>query len=231
MNVADLIKGVQTDLDDPDGTYFTPDYITGFLRQVYKKLANKLRLTDSDFDERIVELPNIQAGTPDLSAFQKTGQPLEELLTPRGIEWKLPGQDSRFYRLADGPLDKVRDVPDPGFPRLDSWAFITQIVRLSKMSVNLDLRLTGDFLPDPMVAPDDQSQLPVSADVPFQTMLALRVAEANGRDKTIKYLSAELVDELDDVQIALVKGQQGQPRRLGRMNGRFPGRDLTIYKQ
>jgi hypothetical protein len=229
MTLAELIKGVQFDLDDPDGTWADDAYVLGFVRKAYKKLATKLRLTESDFDERIIELPSVIAGAPDLGAYQAAGKPLESLMTPTMVEWKLPGQDASYYRAANGPLDKLPDVPAPGQPALPAWGFIGNKIVLAAFSTALDLRVTGVFLPDPMVQTSDVSQLPVSADVPLQTMLALACAEANGRDKLKQSLALNLIDELDDVRIEMTKAQQGVPaRRIGRMNRRFGGGNTGI---
>lgn len=232
MTLDDLIKGVQYDLDDPEATYTDPDYILGFLPKTLKKLANKLNLADDAFDEQIVELPGVQAGTPNLSAFQVTGQPLAGLYNPRIVEWKLPGQDASFYRPAEGPLDKLPDIAPPGVNTLNAWAWIGKVLLLSAFNVALDIRVTGDFIPQAMIAGDDKSPFPVSVDAPLQTMLALAVAKANGRDKLIASLNAELTDELDDVMIAMVKGQQGVPaRRFGSMNRNRPSTGPVILKQ
>jgi hypothetical protein len=220
MNVIQLIRSVQAKLDDPDGTYITPDYVLSFVEDTYEELANSLRLTDSDFDERVLELPGVQAGLPDLSSYAQPGKPLEELLTPRMLEWKLPGQGANFYRAAAGPLDKLPDVPDPGIPQITAWTFLGRVIQITKTSTALDLRITGDFLPDPLVSGDDQSQLPVNANAPFKTKVALAIAKARGMDKLMKSLSDDLTDQLDDVEVALTKMQQSGSRRLGRLNRR-----------
>lgn len=228
MTLSELIEGVQADLDDPEATWADQAYIMGFLRKAYKKLATKLRLTNNDFDERVIELPSVTAGVPDLSSYQAATKQLEFLIEPSIIEWRLPGLDSSHYVEARGPLDKVPDLADPGLPQLVAWGFIGRVITLTKFSTALDLRVTGTFLPAPMVQPDDQSQLPVAADVPLQTMLALACAEANSRAGLIKTLSANLADEIDDVRIELTKAQQGVPaRRVGRMNRRTGGGGST----
>lgn len=232
MTLDELIKGVQYDLDDPEATYADPDYILGFLPKTLKKLANKLNLADDAFDEQSVELPSVQAGTPSLQAYQQTGKPLAGLYNPRVVEWKLPGQDPSFYRPAEGPLDKIPDIAPPGTNALNAWGWIGKILVLSLFNVAIDIRVTGDFIPQPMVAMDDKSPFPVSVDVPLQTMLAWSIAKANGRDKLISSLGKDLEDEIDDVMIAMVKQQQGVPaRRFGRMNGRPPITGPVILKQ
>src|SRR5438270_70379 len=110
MNAQDIVKRVQAKCDDPDGTYITPDYVMVFMQDEYERIANKLRTIDDSFDEQVVELPTVAPGTTDLNAYQAAGKALDGLVTPRRVEWKLAGQLPIYYRDAEGPLDKVRDV-------------------------------------------------------------------------------------------------------------------------
>jgi hypothetical protein len=218
MQVSDIATRVAFKLDDPDQTYITPDYVMGFMQDVYEWLYNKLRLTGNQFSEEAVIVPNVNAGIPNLDGYMAAGNELATLLQPRMIRWRLPGQDSTLFRRADGPLDAVRDLSN-GIPALDSWAFLRQSIKLSNFSVNLDLEVTGDFLFDPLTAPDSQIQIAQNMNRCFACKLASEIGgKARGNDKWMTTYEADADDALDDLRIAMVRADQGKTERLGRMS-------------
>ena len=218
MQVFDIISRVQFLCDDIDGTYVTVEYVSAGMQHAYDWLFNKMALVDSQFDQYVVELPGVQAGVPDLSAYQADGQPLALLLQPRMIRWKLPGQDKTYYRRADGPLTLPRDMPDSGYPMIDSWAWSRHNILLSKFSTALDIEITGDFLFDPLTAPDSQILLAKNLNRCFACKLASEVGKARGNDKWVTLYSADADEAYDDVAIAMVKARQAIPNRVARMS-------------
>src|SRR5579859_7515482 len=101
LKVGDVIKRVAAKCDDPDQTYITNDYVMGFVPDVYEWMYNQFKLTGSQFDTEVIILGNVAAGTSTLDAYQTSGKPLESLLTPRMIRYRLPGQDATNWRRAD----------------------------------------------------------------------------------------------------------------------------------
>jgi hypothetical protein len=218
MQLSDIASRVAFKLDDPDQTYVTPDYVAGFAQDVYEWLYNKLRLTGNQFAEEAVIVPNVNAGIPTLDGYMAAGQLLATLLQPRMIRWRLPGQDASFFRRADGPLDAVRDLPN-GIPVLDSWAFLRQSIKLSNFSTALDLEVTGDFLFDPLVAPESQLQIAMNMNRCFSCKLASEIGgKARGNDKWQTTYEADADDALDDLAIAMTKANQGKTERVARMS-------------
>lgn len=220
--LSDIIARVQSLLDDPDGTYIDDGYVTGFAQNVYDVLYNRMRLYGHQFSEIDVELPSVAAGTPDLSAFQATGKPLALMVQPRMIEWKLPGQDATYYAPADGPVDKVRDIV-PGITALDSWAWLRRKIFLSRFSTALDLRVTGDFLFDPLTEGASPIEIEINANPVLAYMIAEEIAGARGNDKWLALYKRKGDDAFDDLNIAMVKAQQATTRRVGKINRRVPG--------
>lgn len=218
--LRDIITRVQFKCDDPDATYITSDYVLGFAQDVYEWLYNKLRLTDYQFDEQIIILPAVPAGTPDLVTFQQPSGPLEQLVQPRMVRWRLPGQDATYWIIADGPLDEVRDVAAAGLPVLDSWAWTRYILRLSNFSTALDLEITGNFLFDPLTATDSPLEISQTANRVLSCKLASEVGKAKGNDKWMNSYSADADDALDDLMIEITKADQGKTHRVGRMSRR-----------
>lgn len=224
MRFRDIIRRVQAKCDDLDGTYVTDDYVMAFAGDAYDWIYGKLRLADSDFDEQVVVLPNVAAGTPDLNGFQGDQQPLATLVQPTMVRWKLAGQPVVNWCRADGPLDYVRDI-QPGIPALDSWAWIKYSLKLSNTSAALDLEVTGDFLFDPLTDGESQVQISLAANRCFACKIASEIGKARGNDKWVKTYEADAIDALDDLAIAMTKADQAKTARVGRMSRRGPGRN------
>lgn len=217
MQMLDIIARVAAKCDDPDQTYITTDYVMGFVNDVLDWLYNEFKLTGSQFDTSIVPLSAVPAGSPDLNTYQASGQPLATMILPRMVRWKLPGLDPTYWRRADGPLDYVRDI-QPGIPILDSWAWQRYSLKLSNFSTALDLEITGDFLYDPVTAPDDQIQISQNANRVFSCKLASEVGKARGNDKWVKTYGDDADDALDSLKIAMTKANQAKTERVGRIS-------------
>ena len=219
MKASDIIKRVQTKLDDPDGTYITDDYALAHIQGAYDDLYNELTLAGYQWDQQIALLPGVAAGTPDLSTYMVDGQPLAALVRPRMIEWKLAGIDDVNYRRADGPLDAVRDVP-LGIPLLDSWAWLRSNIYLSRFSSAIDLRITGEFLFDPLKSTDDPVTILKTATQVLVYYTCESIGDARGNDKWSKKYGAKGDLQVDLLFIAMTKANQAKTRRVGRMSNR-----------
>jgi hypothetical protein len=222
MQLLDITRRVQAKCDDTDGTYVTSDYIAGFAQDVYEWMSIKFSLVDTSFDEVILILPAVPAGTPDLNGYMAANQPLATMVQPWMVRWKLPGQDASLFNKADGPLDYVRDVGQ-GIPRLDSWAWIKNSLKLSNFSTALDLEISGEFLFDPLTSPDNQLQMSQMANRAFACKLASEVGKARGNDKWVTTYSADADEAIEDLQIKMVKFNLKKTRRLSRMSRPRPG--------
>ena len=202
----------------------------GFVQDVYDWLFGKLRLANNQFDEEVVILPAVMAGSPDLNQFQATAQPLAGMVLPKTIRWKLPGQSNLYWRMSSGPLDYPREL-NPGGPFLDSWAWIRYSVKLAMFSTALDLEITGDFAFDPLTDPDAQIVMTQLANRTFSCKLASEVGKARGNDKWVATYGADADDALDDLTIALSKENQKKTHRVARMSRRgTTGGNTTITR-
>lgn len=227
MQLSDIAARVRAKVDDPDATYVTDDMILGLANDAYDWLFAKMRLTNSGFDDSIVILPSVPAGSPDLNQYQASGQPLETLIRPRMLRWRLPGTDARFFRRADGPLDYVRDIQN-GIPAIDSWTWERYSIGLSNFSTPLDIEISGEFLFDPLTAPDSQIQISKIANRVLSCKIAAEVGKARGNDKWVQTYEADATDALDDLDIALTKENQAKTARVGKISrvGAGQGRNL-----
>lgn len=216
MQLLDIISRVQFKCDDLDGSYITAEYCSAGAQEVNEWLYLKLLDVDHTFDTISMVLPNVQAGIPDLSAYQANGQPLATLVQPRMVRWKLPGQDASFFRKADGPVDFARDIQP--VPYLDSWAWTRYNILLSKFSTNLDLEVTGDFLFDPVNAPESAMEISLIANRCFSCKLAAEVGKARGNANWIQLYSADADEAIDDLRLAISRARQGNTERVARMS-------------
>jgi hypothetical protein len=226
--LSDIISRVQFMLDDPEGTGDgDPDYITGFAQNQYDRLYNKLRANGHNFDQLTVELAAVPAGVPDLGQYQVPGGLLALMVQPRMLEWKLPGQDASNYLAASGPLDKVPDAV-ASIPQLSAWAWTRRKLLLSRFSTPLDLRVTGDFLFDPLTDGNSPIEIELVANPVLAFGIAVAVAKARGRKQNVIDYAPDLEDSFDDINIALTKANLSKTRRVGRMSRRETGTGFTL---
>lgn len=217
MDVATIDTTVRSLLEDQNADYADDPYLQGPLTLCYTELANKLRLCNPDFDEFTVELPNVLAGTPDLSGFSTTGQPLNFLIEPIRIEWKLPGQDATFYRSAE-KLSKVRDLMAPGISAIDCWSWTHLAIFLSRFNVNLDIRVTGEFMFPPLSTGSDQALIGLNALPAMAYAIATVIAMKRGNQQWVTNYGAKTDENFDTLNIGMCKGRQGKTERVGRMD-------------
>lgn len=228
MKLHDIVSRVAAKCDDSDMTYITPEYVIGFVAEAYEWVYGKLNLTDDAFNEEIVILPAVPAGSPDLINYQQEGGLLEQLERPRMIRWRLPGSDATYWRRADGPLDAPRDMPQAGYPYLDSWCWLKQSVELSNFNTALDLEVTGDFLFDPLTDPDSPIEISKLANRALSCKIASEVGKARGNDKWVTLYSADADEAIDDLAIKLVKANQAISHRVARMSRGNQGNHTNI---
>lgn len=228
LQVKDIAARVAAKCDDQEQTYVTPEYLMGFVQDVSDWLFGKLRLANNQFDEEVVVLPAVDAGTPTLDKFQQDAKALSAMVLPKILRWRLPGQDNRFWRKADGPLDYPREL-NPGGVYLDSWAWIRNSVKLANFVTALDIEVTGDFMFDPLTDPESALSMTLLANRTFTCKLASEVGKARGNDKWTTNYSNDADDALDDLLLALSKENQKKTHRLARINRRSTAGGNTSF--
>lgn len=221
MQLSDITKRVQAKHDDPDGTYITPEYVTGFAQDTYDWLFAKLRLVGWDNTEEILVLPAVPAGLPNLDQYQVAGQPLATMVAPRMIRWKLPGQDPTYFQ--ESAFLDVPNTIENGAAYLDSWAWLRYSIKLSNYNCALDLEITGEFFFDPLTSQESQIQISIAANRCFASKIACEAAKARRIPDWVTQYGADADEAYDDLAIAMTKANQGKSRRLGRMNRRGNG--------
>lgn len=228
MNYADLKARIRDLVDDPAGDEFCTDaYLQNKVAQRYDDLYNDLRNTGSSFDETVVEILNVQAGTKDLSAQDAPGKPLALLIRPRVFEWKLAGTDPINY--AEAKLaDRLRDVQANQF--IESWEWREYVIYFTPAAVAVDIRIRGEFL---FTALRDDAD-PIVAGQNMLSCLAYMTAELIGIVKGNKAWEDSYLrlgnQAFDVVAAMLTKADLQKTRRVGRQSRRQLPRGYVNFR-
>lgn len=218
MDLTTLKSRIRSLVDDPDATYATDAFLLPLINQKYEELYNRMLSTGAEFERKVVELFNVPAQTQDLSAYGLSSQPLELLVEPLNLDWKLAGLDNTNYTTAT-LVDKVRDViPNQS---IDDWEWRAGIIYFTPCTANVDIRVRGDFLP--AVLADDKDQV-LSTVKHFSNALAYGAAALVGLVRgnqgwTQSYTMLQ-DNAVDDVMQYLARKDQQKLRRIAPMTRR-----------
>src|SRR5206468_12785753 len=143
MDLTTVKTRIRSLVDDPDATYATDAFLLPLINQKYEELYNRMLSTGAEFERKAVELFNIPAQTQDLSAYSLAGQPLELMIQPLSLEWKMAGLDNTNYKPAS-LVDKVKDVLADQL--ISEWEWRAGLIYFTPCVLAVDLRIRGDFL-------------------------------------------------------------------------------------
>jgi hypothetical protein len=219
-----LKKRVRALIGDPDGDFATDAYLVPLINQAYDAAINYLAGTCSPFMTQLQVVPNLPAGTVDLTEQAKPDNPLFGLMNPLEIEYKQAGQPETNYCFAKR-LDILPNVsPAGGWPtRGLCWEWRSYILYLTPLGYAADFRVRGEFRPPALL--QDGNVITVH---PLMTpALAFLTAALIGSERLngsyVQDYGPKGENTLDDIAAELVRQQQGTSSRLGRMGGRGRG--------
>ncbi|PYP89418.1 MAG: hypothetical protein DMG65_13725 [Candidatus Angelobacter sp. Gp1-AA117] len=220
MDLTTLKSRLRALVDDPDATYATDAFLLPLINQKYEELYNRMLSTGAEFERKAVELFNVPAQTQDLSAYSLTGQPLELMVQPLSLEWKMAGLDNTNYKTAS-LVDKVRDVAADQF--ISEWEWRAGIIYFTPSVLAVDVRIRGDFLFASLVSEGDQ----VTAGKNFGHALAYGCAAliglVRGNQAWVQAYTMLQDNAIDDVMQYLTRKDQAKVRRVGRTSRRRIG--------
>ena len=220
MDLTTLKSRLRALVDDPDATYATDAFLLPLINQKYEELYNRMLSTGAEFERKAVELFNVPAQTQDLSAYSLTGQPLELMVQPLSLEWKMAGLDNTNYKTAS-LVDKVRDVAADQF--ISEWEWRAGIIYFTPSVLAMDVRIRGDFLFGSLVRHGDQ----VTAGKSFGHALAYGCAAliglVRGNQAWVQAYTMLQDNAIDDVMQYLTRKDQAKVRRVGRTSRRRIG--------
>jgi len=149
-----------------------------------------------------------------------TGQPLELMVQPLSLEWKMAGLDNTNYKTAS-LVDKVRDVAADQF--ISEWEWRAGIIYFTPSVLAMDVRIRGDFLFGSLVSEGDQ----VTAGKNFGHALAYGCAAliglVRGNQAWVQAYTMLQDNAIDDVMQYLTRKDQAKVRRVGRTSRRRIG--------
>ena len=220
MDLTTLKSRLRALVDDPDATYATDAFLLPLINQKYEELYNRMLSTGAEFERKAVELFNVPAQTQDLSAYALTGQPLELMVQPLSLEWKMAGLDNTNYKTAS-LVDKVRDVAADQF--ISEWEWRAGIIYFTPSVLAVDVRIRGDFLFASLVSEGDQ----ITAGKNFGHALAYGCAAliglVRGNQAWVQAYTMLQDNAIDDVMQYLTRKDQAKVRRVGRTSRRKIG--------
>jgi hypothetical protein len=211
---------------DLTGSWLTDGEVTTVANQVYEQQIQWLTGTCSPYITKLVVVPNVTAGTTNLSEFsRKTAQnPMAGLVEPRLLKAKQAGTTDNYYREMN-EYDVLPDVP-PGWPvgRYGGWEWRSTEVWLVPFPNAMDIQIRGDFLPPPLVKDTDILVVhPNMAHATAYAVAAVFGAQAGNTQWETSY-GAAAETALGAIAAQLVRQQQKLTFRVGRLNGRGRGR-------
>jgi len=220
MDLTTLKSRLRALVDDPDATYATDAFLLPLINQKYEELYNRMLSTGAEFERKAVDLFNVPVQTQDLSAYSLTGQPLELMVQPLSLEWKMAGLDNTNYKTAS-LVDKVRDVAADQF--ISEWEWRAGIIYFTPSVLAVDVRIRGDFLFASLVSEGDQ----VTAGKNFGHALAYGCAAliglVRGNQAWVQAYTMLQDNAIDDVMQYLTRKDQAKVRRVGRTSRRRIG--------
>jgi len=217
MLYSDLKARIRDLVDDPSGEYTTDDYLLNKVAVVYDDLYNDLRSTGAQFDESVVELINVTAGTPDLGAYFASGKDLEMLLNPTRMDAKLTGLDPINY-LQVTLTSRLEDL-QPG-ATIGAFEWRRGNIYITPATAAMDIRIRGEFLFSALKEDAD----PIEVGKNMGSYLAYKAASLIGivRGNPQWEKSYGLLGDraFDSIAIQIVKADQGKVKRVGRVSRR-----------
>ena len=231
-DLKDVKSKTRALLGDPLGDWATDAYLIPLINLIYEDSINYLMNTCSPFMTKKVFVPNVMAGTTDLTSWQATPQTgaqaagqqgafLLGLVTPLEIYWKVEGQPENNYRLADEKKDLPFITPANYINGQNLyWEWIGNRLNVTPLSFPSDWLVKGEFKPPPLLLDADYVQI----DSMMTSALAYATAATAGGERInatyIQNWGSRATMALDDISARLVRKEQSTPQRLGRYSGR-----------
>jgi hypothetical protein len=219
MLYSDLKARIRDLVEDSGAEYTTDDYLQNKVAMAYDDLYNKLRMTGTQFDESVIELINVPAGTSDLGQYFASGKELELLLnvSPQGFDWKLTGLDATNYL----PAKLVGKNPDvqPG-QVIMSYEWRKGNIYFTPVTAAVDIRIRGEFLFSALKEDANQIQAGINVGnvLTYWTCALIGIVRGNPQWEKSYQFKGDLA--FDDIAIMLTKANLAKVFRVARMSRR-----------
>jgi hypothetical protein len=225
-DVDKLVRTIQMLLEDDAGQWATTEFILPRITIVNRDLESELEDLDLSYDEDIQVLLGVAAGTTDLSGYQADGQPLENLITPILLEWRLPGEDDTQWR----PVPRVDKIIDTNTSATNttgseqgiiSYQFRKRIIFITPSETDCDIRVTFQCLPNVLQSDSDDYIKGLDNVICWYT--AALINGHRGNPDQAAFCEKNGDKARDNIEGILVKEDQNTPRRFGGRRSRLAG--------
>jgi hypothetical protein len=230
LKAGDVCSRVATLMDDPGQTVFDEAYVKPFLNQVWDDCSVELLALGMDYQEDVQVLNPVAALTTDLSTFQAAGQPLETMIVPTFMEWKIVGDDDINYV----EVPKRSRVPDVGAGTrgIAGYEWRKNVVYISPSAVDTVVRVRFKAYSVDFADPTDSIMAGASNILAYATAeLIDSPGVRNGNQgKAFIYWGQKKRESIDNFAVLLTKAKQGIRYRLGSNSGRARRRSRIVLR-
>lgn len=193
-------------LDDPAHRRFSTNYLRTHIDQQNESMMIALSSLGLQQQEQTA-IFNIGAGVSDLTPFFQVGQPLQYLLRPKEIDWKLQQQPDTSY-APSYPTAELDDV-DPSNLGCQQYRWAGGSLQVTPSGTPVTLRVRYLALNASIVDPNQQIVLGIG--FVLAAMVARFVASLNnGMGTLIKTLDSEVKTNRRNVKNLMVQQKQGK---------------------
>lgn len=215
MSLSLIIRRVQKLFDDEGESWCDKDYVTGFIALNSDDLETELSAHELGYQEGTIVISDVPAGTTDLSAYQADAGPLASMMSPISVEWRRVGEDDSMWRPVKRG-DKIIDVgtTDNQVEGIQNFTWQQGLVKISKSSIDVDLRVVAELLPDIAQSDSDNYIKGATNVIAYFTAQMIAIDRGGGVAKQAPFFEKKGLKALDNLEIILTKQEQNNVRRF-----------------
>lgn len=228
ITTQDIITRVQNELQDSTGETDTDwsdaDYILQKLSTLSDDIGIRLQVLDLNYSTREQILGNVRPNTPDLSAYQGSGQPLSQMILPTSVEWRLAGQNQLDWTTVP-QVDKVIDtdqntgIPpatvNSADPTVESWEWRGGVLYVSPCSEPIDMRIRFAATVISLDTNSQQQIIGLTNIYVYKTCQVIEEARSSGMTGLSQTFEKRYDRACADFEQLSIKSQQSKMIRLG----------------
>jgi hypothetical protein len=188
LTQGQVTSRVQALLDDPGGRRFSPEYLRPYIDQENEDLLVMLESLGAQLQEQIAifNVPAASSAPLDLTPYYAAGQPLQYLMRPKRLDWKLQSAPDNSYSISQ--LVSELDDVSTGNVGCTQWRWAGGYIQATPSYTPVTLRIYFDALSASLT--DPTTNITRGAGNILSLQVALYVASLNNN-------MGKLVDRLE----------------------------------
>jgi hypothetical protein len=218
LNVGEVVQAIGALNDDPANQVIDKDYCLPFINLAWMDIAAEFNALGLQYQEEVVVLSAVPAGTSDLSTFQAAGELLESIVLPTLVEWKRTEEEDTQYREV-ALREKLPDVQteDQG---ISAYQWRKGKVIVTPSSIAVDIRVTFKAYSLDFVDPVTSIIVGAGNLIAYKASEMLNSPKVRNDAAAVAYFAAKFRDAADNFEVLCVKQKNREGFRIGRMHGR-----------